>query len=55
LKRLILTFKLKHDTIALAMITNHKETKTTEGKRAVIPVAIYGTLFIAWLVMQLHK
>lgn len=46
---------LKHDTIESVMITNHKETKTTDKKLALAPIAIYGSLFIIWLVMQLHK
>jgi hypothetical protein len=34
---------------------DHKESKTIDKKPALLHFTIYTTLFIAWLVMQLHK
>ena len=34
---------------------DHKETNTIEKKPALLHFAIYGVLFIAWIVMQLHN
>lgn len=33
---------------------DHKETRTTVKKPAIIQFAVFTVLFVAWFVMQLH-